>query len=108
MKRSRTLDKVSPLFTFAGRVGMLRVKVHRLRRGLHPNEVIVAVTTADGSREELVVDKRSLRDDDTIRIGYPVAGEDGRLLVELPRESFRGINRVWVFGESLVPDEAAA
>lgn len=87
---------------------MLRVKVQRLRQGLHPNEVIVAVKTADGSSEELVVDKRSLRNDDTLRVGYPVAGENNRLLVELPRETFRGTNRVWVFGDALVSDEAAA
>ena len=87
---------------------MLRVKVQRLRQGLHPNEVIVAVKTADGSSEELIVDKRSLRNDDTLRVGYPVAGESDRLLVELPRETFRGTNRVWVFADSLVSDEAAA
>jgi hypothetical protein len=87
---------------------MMRVKVQRLREGLHPSEVIVAVTTADGSREELVVDRRSLRND-TLRVGYPVAGDDqNHLLIELPRETFRGTNRIWVSGDSLVPDEAAA
>ena len=87
---------------------MLRVKVERVRDGLHPSEVIVAVTTADGSREELIVDKRSLRNN-TLRIGYPVGGDDqSNLLVELPRETFRGTRRVWVSGNLLVPDEAAA
>jgi hypothetical protein len=87
---------------------MLRVKIQRLRQGLHPSEVIVAVSTADGLREELIVDKRSLRND-TIRIGYPVGGDDkNHLLIELPRETFRGTKRVWVSSDSLVPDEAAA
>ena len=36
---------------------MLRVKVQTLKSGLHPSEVIVGVMTADGSREELVVDR---------------------------------------------------
>jgi hypothetical protein len=87
---------------------MLRVKVETVRPGMHPSEVIVAVTTADGSKEGLIVDRRSLRSN-SVRIGYPVGGDDqNNLLVELPRETFRGERRVWVSGDSLVPDEAAA
>lgn len=86
---------------------MFRLKITRLRHGLHPSEVIVAVTTADGGQEELIVDKRSIRND-SLRIGYPVGGEKNRLLVELPRETFRGTRRVWVAEHSLVSDEAAA
>ena len=105
----RTLDKVPPLFTVRGK-GRENAQGQgsEIERGLHPNEVVVAVTTADGSREELIVDKRSLRND-TLRIGYPVGSDEKKgLLVELPRETLRGISRVWVRGDSLTREEAAA
>jgi len=85
---------------------MLRVKVDRVREGQHPSEVVVSVATADGAREEVIVDIRSLRDD-TLEVGYPVGRDRGRVLVELPRETLRGIWRVWVPAESLVGDAAA-
>jgi hypothetical protein len=87
---------------------MLRVKVRQVRDGLHPNEVVVAFDNAEGTQETLVVDRRSLRGD-TIRVGYPVGSDqaNGRLLVELPRETMRGQWRVWVPSDSLVKDEAA-
>jgi hypothetical protein len=86
---------------------MRRIKVRRIREGLHPNEVVVSVATADGSEEELVVHKRSLGEGDTLLIGYPIGGDDkNNLLVELPRETVRGSSRIWVPRNSLV--EAAA
>ena len=87
---------------------MRRVKIQRLRQGLHPNEIIVSVQTSDGSPAVLVVDKRSIKND-AIRVGYPIASDDkNRMLIELPRETFNGTKRVWVSGELLIPDEAAA
>jgi hypothetical protein len=87
---------------------MKRLKIIQLRRGLHPSEVIIAVELAEGPREELIVDKRSIYKD-SVRIGYPIAENDkNHLLVELPRETFRGTKRVWVPEKSVVPDEAAA
>lgn len=87
---------------------MLRVKVRPIRDGLHPNEVVVAFDTAEGTQETLVVDRRSLRSD-TIRVGYPVGSDqtNRRLLIELPRETMRGQWRVWVSSDSVVKDEAA-
>jgi hypothetical protein len=82
------------------------VRVKRVGEGLHPNEVIVAVTTTDGT-EELVVHKRSLGTGDTLLIGYPIGGDDkNNLLIELPRETVRGSSRVWV-PASTVEDAAA-
>jgi hypothetical protein len=74
---------------------MSRVKVRRVGEGLHPSEVVVEITTADGARERLVVDKRSLRDD-TLGIGYPLSKQKDNVLVELPRETTEGLWRVWV------------
>jgi hypothetical protein len=87
---------------------VVRVKVKRVREGLHPNEVVVAFDTADGEQETLVVDKRSLHRD-TIRVGYPVGRQaPNRLLVELPRETLQGRWRVWVSSDAVIKDEAAA
>jgi hypothetical protein len=87
---------------------MLRVKVREIRDGLHQNEVVVGFDSAEGTQESLVVDRRSLRGD-TISVGYPVGSDqsNGRLLVELPRETTRGQWRVWVSSDSVVKDEAA-
>ena len=85
---------------------MLRLKVNKVRDGLHPSEAVVEVVTADGQRECLVVDHRSLLND-TLRIGYPVGRENGRLLVELPRETLRGLWRVWVKEDSVVEEALA-
>jgi hypothetical protein len=89
---------------------MLRVKVKRIRDGLHPNEVVVGFDTPDGTQETLVVDRRSLRSDDTLRVGYPVGSDQAnrRLLVELPRETMRGQWRVWVSADSVVKEDEAA
>lgn len=85
---------------------MLRVKIQRIREGQHPSEMVVAVTTADGEREELIVDRRSLRDD-TLGVGYPVGTDKNRLLIELPRETLRGLWRVWVSSDSIVREVTA-
>jgi hypothetical protein len=86
---------------------MLRIKVKPIREGSHPSEIVVAVETADGKHERLVVDKRSLIDD-TLGVGYPVGGDRDRLLIELPRETLSGRWRVWVSRETVVEAEAVA
>jgi hypothetical protein len=69
--------------------------------------MIVSVQTSDGS-VVLVVDRRSIKNE-AIRVGYPIASDDRNLmLIELPRETLNGLKRVWVSGESLIPDEAVA
>ena len=85
---------------------MPRVKVEQIREGQHPSEVVVAVRTADGGQEKLVVDRRSICND-ALEVGYPVGEDGGRLLVELPRESMRGLWRVWVDRESVIEGAVA-
>jgi hypothetical protein len=85
---------------------MSRVRVREVGQGLHPSEVVVEVVTADGTSERLVVDRRSLRDD-TLGVGYPLAKERDRLLIELPRETTEGLWRVWV-GQDKIVEEADA
>ena len=74
---------------------MSRLRIKRVGQGLHPSEVVVAVTTTDGTQEEVLVDNQSLHGD-ALEIGYPIATEDNRMLVELPRETARGSWRLWV------------
>jgi len=69
---------------------------------MHPSEVIVAVTDADGHDEEVIVDRRSLSGE-SLGIGHPVGRDGDRLLVELPRETAGGAWRVWVPEASVVP-----
>ena len=73
----------------------MRIKITTIGDGQHPSESVVMLETADGEREELIVDKRSI-DSDTLKIGYPIRRDGDRLLVELPRETLRGSWRVWV------------
>ncbi|MGO1076727.1 hypothetical protein [Inquilinus sp. CA228] len=86
---------------------MMRVKVETIRQGQHPSELVVALTTADGHREELIVDQRSIKND-TLGVGYPIGKEKNRLLIELPRETLRGLWRVWVSSDTIVNQEAVA
>lgn len=60
----------------------------------HPNEVVVLIDTRDG-KEQLVVHKRSIVDGG-LEIGYPILDDGQYCLIELPRETARGLWRVWV------------
>jgi len=82
---------------------MMRLKVEELKEGLHPSEVIVSVKTETGA-ERLVVSRRSL-DRDRLTVGWPLATKEGRVLVELPRETQSGAWRVWVDEDQLESDE---
>lgn len=74
---------------------MSRIRVEVLGEGQHPSEVMIAVQTADGVRENVIVDRRSL-DNGTLDVGYPVGGDDKRYLIELPRETVNGQWRLWM------------
>ena len=74
---------------------MARIRVEVIGEGQHPSERMIAVKMADGVQENVIVDRRSI-ERDTIDIGYPVASEDDRYLIELPRETTTGQWRVWV------------
>jgi hypothetical protein len=76
--------------------------------GQHPSEAVVAVTTADGKQEQLIVDERSLEGRGSLRVGYPLRTDRDRYLIELPGETMRGSWRIWVNKEILEPEEEAA
>ena len=72
----------------------MRVTVKEESRGIHPNEVVVSIPTKDGA-ERLVVHRRSIHDS-ALEIGYPISDEGEFYLIELPRETMRGLWRIWV------------
>jgi hypothetical protein len=84
----------------------MRLKVTEEGEGIHPNEVVVSVLTKDGL-ERLVVHRRSL-EGGGLEIGYPILAENDQYLVELPRETMRGLWRVWVAKSSLIRDRQTA
>ncbi len=81
----------------------MRLKVEEVGEGLHPSEVVVAVKTFDRT-ENLVVDRRSLNDG-AVEIGYPIRQQDDLYLVELPRETMSGSQRVWVSSDDMLQEE---
>ena len=76
----------------------MRLRVEHLADGPGPGEVVIAVTTASGSKEQVVVHWTAV-EKDTIEIGYPIRHSKDKLLVELPRESASGRWRLWVSPE---------
>jgi hypothetical protein len=80
---------------------MARLRVTYLREGQHPSETMVSVPTANGSVATTIVDADSF-EDGSIEIGYPVASDAKRYLVELPRETLTGQWRLWVKREDVV------
>jgi hypothetical protein len=86
-----------------GKIVMMRLKVEEAGRGLHPNEVVVAVKTADG-KERLVIPRRSITKG-SIEVGWPLGSKADLYLVELPRETQTGAWRVWVHKDQLIEVE---
>jgi hypothetical protein len=82
----------------------MRVKVRKIEEGLHPNEVVVEVSTLNGS-ERLVVDRRAV-ESNSLSVGSPLREDGGHHLVELPRETTNGLWRVWVKTGALFPDKS--
>ena len=82
----------------------MRLKVENQEPGLHPSEVFGWVSTRTGP-EEVVIDATSLKSG-TVDIGWPVGRDGDYLLVELPRPTPRGLNRVWVHKDTLISDES--
>ncbi len=72
----------------------MRVKVKEESEGIHPSEVVVSIPTMDGE-ERVVVPRRSLQGGG-LEVGYPISQEDDRYLIELPRETMRGLWRIWI------------
>ena len=77
----------------------MKVRAEKIGNGMHPSEVVVAVSTTSG-KESLVVNSRAFTDN-SLEIGYPVNQEANSFLVELPHETESGAWRVWVDGSEI-------
>jgi hypothetical protein len=82
---------------------MARVKITEIGEGIHPSEVVVAVATNEGT-ENLVVDRRSMKDG-AIEIGYPIRQQGDLYLVEFPRETMSGSWRGWVHSDLILLED---
>lgn len=72
----------------------MKLRIRRVGKGLHEDEILVLVRTRDGD-EEVMLDSDDV-EGDVIEVGSPVGKSNGDLLIELPRETARGSWRVWV------------
>ena len=79
------------------------VKCQQIAEGPGPSEATVSILTVEGVREEVVLSKRMLRDG-RMNVGAALAHEEGRYLIELPREAASGVWRIWVSGSEVVTD----
>lgn len=78
----------------------MRVRIRTVMQGPGPSEAIVAIDKKEGGQEEVVVDRRLIRDD-TIEVAK-IGTDKESVLVELPQESASGTWRIWVDSASLV------
>ena len=62
--------------------------------GLMPSEKIVRIETADGKSEEVAVSAQNIQNNKLV--AAEIGRSEGRVLVELPRESASGRWRIWV------------
>jgi len=73
---------------------MIKVSTNTVSEGLIPAEKIARVQLADGQIEEVSVSVKDIADDKLI--ASEIGRREGKVLVELPRESASGRWRVWV------------
>jgi hypothetical protein len=69
--------------------------------GLMPAEKIVRVEDADGGIEEIPVSTRNIHEG-SLTVSEIWRSPEGRVLIELPRESTSGRWRIWVKESSVV------
>lgn len=62
--------------------------------GLMPNEKIARIETADGKSEEVAVSTQNIQNNKLE--AFEIGRSEGKVLVELPRESASGRWRIWV------------
>jgi hypothetical protein len=62
--------------------------------GLMPTEKIAQIETADGKSEAVAVSSENIRENRLM--AFEIGRREGKVLVELPRESTSGRWRIWV------------
>ena len=79
------------------------VKCQQIAEGPGPSEATVSILTVEGGREEVVLSKRMLQEG-RMNVGAALSHEEGRYLIELPREAASGLWRIWVPESEVVAD----
>ena len=72
----------------------MRVRIEKQEAGPIPSETVVAIRTATGSTEEVIVDSSQV-DASGVEVGF-IGQRADEVLIELPRETLRGRWRLWV------------
>ena len=78
----------------------MKLKIEDIQAGLHPSEKVAIIETKDGM-EAIAIHPRSILTGNYLEVGWPVGGENGFYLVELPRQTDTGAYRVWINKEKL-------
>ena len=76
-----------------------KVKCDKVVDGLMPAEKIARIQTADGKIEDVAVSAKSISGDKLL--AAEIGRREGKVLVELPRESVSGRWRIWVKESSI-------
>ena len=74
-------------------VGMVRLDC-KIEDGFIPSERVVRLQSADGQIEEVFVSSKNIEGNRLI--ASAIGEDDGRILVELPRETASGRWRIWM------------
>jgi len=74
----------------------MRVKVEAVTPGPGPSETVVAIQTAGGHAEEVIVHESLVRDHTVTVTELAKDREHASVLIELPQESVEGNWRIWV------------
>jgi hypothetical protein len=74
--------------------------------GLMPTEKIALIESAEGQTEEIMVSQENLIGDSLI--ADEIGRQEGKILVELPRETASGRWRIWVKDSTLLQSTVGA
>jgi hypothetical protein len=74
---------------------VMTAKIHcQVTDGLVPDEKVARIETADGRAEEVAVSAQNIQNDKLL--AFEIGRTEGKVLVELPRETVSGRWRIWV------------
>ena len=85
----------------------MRIRCKLVVEGPGPSEAVVAVKTARGPLEEVVV-YTGLLQNEQLEVGPFLGSRDGQTLIELPRESASGRWRIWVPNSEVIKEREVA
>ncbi|MGB7373255.1 hypothetical protein [Pontixanthobacter sp.] len=82
------------------------LQISKTEPAIHPSEVIATINTTVGE-EMIIIDKDSVFDS-LLEVGEPIANGGDSVLIELPRETMKGLWRIRVPKDALSPSRSEA